>query len=373
MIPRMRSYIGRLLAGLAAAAFCGALPLGAEPSFDPDTPILLRPFGDSITYGLGNLSGGGYCPTFYPYKGCNIAQKSGGGYRAFLTGAAVGTGKTQFRTEGSQLGNSNLTQWATGSSAHDGYPGFRTDQLRPISQVLSFADATLVHAGTNDMLQSKPVDTAFNYLTEIVGNLLKKNQGGHIFVARIIPVTDAAATFLASKELQKLCKCPATTPAKVNAAITAYNQRISADLIDQLKPAQPSAAERVTIVDMSALLNSASDYSDGVHPNIRGYCKMSYKWTVSIYPALKPPPSPNGIPAPPPTPCDFFSVAQLESMQEGRFPALDDEASAWPIQPPPGYSPPPGGGPMSFETFMRMMSQPKNGNPGRVRERTRKR
>ncbi|MCR9141645.1 MAG: GDSL-type esterase/lipase family protein [bacterium] len=279
----------RGLRWLTAAACVCAASLSAAPNFEPQTPILIRPFGDSITYGVGYWSAGGACPIYGAGQiWCPPAKEFGGGYRAWLTATSLGTEQMPFRTEGRQHGNSNQTQWATATDAHDGYPGFRTDQLLPISQALSFSDATLVHVGTNDFLQSKSVDDAFENLVAITENLLTKNKKTHVFVARIIPVTAAAASTLAKFE-------PPTTPQKVNEAIGEYNQRIATDLIKSVQANISDASTRVTIVDMGAILYAATDYSDGIHPNMVGYSKMACVWQKAIYSAE--PPCPVGSPA----------------------------------------------------------------------------
>jgi len=289
----------------------------------------------------------------------------------------------QFASVGYAAGNSSDLQWETYSYAHDGYPGWRTDELLPISDKPSIASATLVHAGTNDFAQSKPVDQAFSNLVNIVVNLLQKSEDAQVFVAQIIPVTEAAADFLKSKDFTKLCKCPATTPTAVNTAITAYNEKIASDLISEVEAALPeeeNVADRVGIVDMSRLLNAASDYSDGVHPNIRGYCKMALQWQQSVYNAPLPP-IPEGKPT---SVCDQLPVADLQAMQQGKAPPMDSPPPAWDRTPressmrsaeaAPG-APEAAGSPEATkvsESFLEML-QPSLKNPGRVRERVRER
>lgn len=352
------------------------LSLGAKPGFDPNTPILLRPFGDSITYGVGFFGSSGFCPTYnpaklqYPFPGapgqfdwtwsyvsemqrllqnmrtqerqknavrvwCPIPNAYGGGYRGWLTFNSLDQGTRLFRTEGNQHGGSNYFQWRMAMSAHDGYPGFRSDQLLDISKAISFADATLVHVGTNDMLQGKSVDSTYSNLKTIVANLLNKNARTHVFVAQIIQTTNAA---------DKIYK---VNSAEINKNIAALNTRIEQNLIPDLTT--PDKAKRVTVVNMSAILDSNTDYWDGIHPNGTGYWKMACVWQSAIYSDQQP--------------CPVGTNAQIfqemkRIMEEHGFPG-----------PPPEF------GPMTPEDFLRIMQSqsPQIPNPGRVRERVRQR
>lgn len=305
---------------LAAGLLLLAGPATAQAKFNPAQPILIRPFGDSITFGYGFATlypcpayppppaQPGQAPTPITPQQLEALQETqlacrppiilSGGYRYWLTAMALMSGQAQFMTEGYQNGGSGLYQWVTGTQAHDGYPGFRTDQLLPVSGYNSFADATLVHAGTNDMIQyqlgfTKTDPTfAFNSLVSIVKNLLAKNSKTQVFVAKIIST--------APPNRPKGFNWP---PANydyqtVNKNIAAYNNLIATNLISQL----PTAAQsRVTIVDMTGKLDPNTDYIfDGIHPNSLGYVKIACNWSRAIYSA--------------PMPCPGDSAAQIEKI-----------------------------------------------------------
>jgi lysophospholipase L1-like esterase len=345
----LKSNSTRKLRWIAAFCLFGA-PLTAAPTFQPDETILLRPFGDSITYGVGFPGSWGFCPFYIPPKGdpklkeswCTqppvkspypVAGYYGGGYRGRMTAFAVETQKMKFRTEGYQNGASSLIQWNTGTQSHDGYPGYRTDELIPWSQTPSFSDATLVHAGTNDLLQSVKPAIAFQNLVTITGNLLKANTKTHVFVAQIIKTAPPLANYAA-----------------INANIKTYNDRIASDLLTRLKQdvsIPGDVAQRVTIVDMSGILDPKTDYwVGGIHPNGFGYSKMACKWQQAIY----------SIPLP--CPGDKDALKEMEKMMQA--------AGAPPINPLVT--------PEDFINFMR--DQTKSEAPAsskRSRERSRQR
>jgi len=184
-------------------------PAGIETTltiskFSYQPPVLIRPFGDSITYGFG-FTDYKYCPTYidknnlFARNWCTQPKASdGGGYRGWLTEKSLQFQLLLFKTEGYQNGGSTLQQWYTATQAHDGYPGFCTtktvssinrcneDYLEKPSVWLSFSDITLVHAGTNDILVGRSAEDTYTGLTTIIDNLLAANEKAHLFVAKII-------------------------------------------------------------------------------------------------------------------------------------------------------------------------------------------
>lgn len=262
MIPKLFHYISKMLICLV---FPLIFELHAQEQATAPTPILIRPFGDSITYGVG-FSDWGLCPIF-PINQfvCMPPSPVGGGYRGFMTLYATQNVGITFTTEGYQSGGSYFLQWILNTQTHDGYPGYRTDQLIQMSKYASFANFTLVHAGTNDILQNKNkdkgIDTAVTNLFTLVGNLLDKNKNMTVLLAQIIQF-DSSGKF-----------------AHLNSQVLAYNQKIRMQY-DSLDPSQKL---RVKLVDMSNLLKPQIEYSvDGIHPNYLGYSKMACKWIAKI-------------------------------------------------------------------------------------------
>ncbi|TQS47213.1 hydrolase, partial [Salmonella enterica subsp. enterica serovar Typhimurium] len=131
-------------------------------------------------------------------------------------------------------------------------------QLTPIASYSSFADITLVHAGTNDMWQvlniKNPTDAQIDQIASAAGanlftlidTLLKKNLKTHVFVAQIIKVSP-----------------PKEGYNTVNKVIFKYNNYISNNWYNQ----PPENRARMTLVDMHHTLQPGPDYSpDGIHP-----------------------------------------------------------------------------------------------------------
>lgn len=225
-------------------------------------PILIRPFGDSITYGLG-FSDWGLCYFAQINQSlCMPPSQLGGGYRGFMTLLATQGIGIYFTTEGYQSGGSYFLQWQLNTQTHDGYPGYRTDQLINFSNYASFSDYTLIHAGTNDIVQGKSIETASLNLFTIINNLLQMNSRTTLIVAQIIQISSTNQKY-----------------SPLNLQIVAYN-----NLIQSKWNALPANLQaRVKIVNMNGVLNDLQDYSpDGVHPNANGYLKMACKWIGAI-------------------------------------------------------------------------------------------
>ncbi len=225
-------------------------------------PILIRPFGDSITFGVG-FSDWGLC--YFSQINQNLCMppsQIGGGYRGWMTLLATQNIGIYFTTEGYQSGGSYYLQWQTNTQTHDGYPGYRTDQLINFSNYASFSNYTLIHIGTNDILQNKSIDSAANNLFTIINNLLQINRNTTLIVAQIIQISSTNQKY-----------------SPLNTQITAYN-----NLIETKWNALPANIKtRVKIVNMNNVLNDQTDYFfDGIHPNSNGYFKMACKWIGAI-------------------------------------------------------------------------------------------
>lgn len=238
-------------------------------------PIVIRPFGDSITYGLG-FADGTYCPVYANgQQPCpNPPVNWGGGYRGWIAYILKNSRNIIYTTEGQQSGGSNQFQYATATQRHDGYPGATTIDLISKSTLASSADVTLVHAGTNDIFWrvvllrncSWPVNPIADSLFVSVRNILAANPRTKVYVAQIVKFV--AGTMVLPSVVDS-----------INTKVDQYNQQIVRkwnELPTQMK-------ERVNIVDMSSVLSSTTDYiSDGVHPSREGYLKMACTWIRAI-------------------------------------------------------------------------------------------
>ncbi len=242
---------------------CSSTP---DFSSDKDAAVLntIRPFGDSITYGVG----------FSPLAEglLLIGDTPGGGYRGWMTWMYFARwGVPPFSTTGLMAGASNRQQWwpnmFINTAVHDGYPGWRNDQLIAIASLKPGRPATktLVHAGTNDFLQGADAGTAQSRLKALLKMLRSKNGGTTLYVAQIIPVN-------ANKYKPLLPTSP--TAATINANINTYNKAI---------PGILGSYGKAVPVDMHNILTEDDDYiSDGIHPSCRGYLKMACTWVGAI-------------------------------------------------------------------------------------------
>jgi len=252
------------------------IPIGALGN-NGAMPTIIRPFGDSITFGYS----GDFSATFSNcyssqvwcfYPKVDIDGYFGGGYRGVLTWFAINEKSKiikPFGTVGLQTGGSSIRQWLSMSQFHDGYPGARTDQMVPYSLMptplsppmpmpMQIPTITLIHLGTNDILQGVDkkvdnnviIDRAISNLLRIIKNILKYNNT-QIYLAKIVMIPKISYT---------------------NNIVTDYNKAIDKNF---------SKLKNVTIVDMSDLLTAKHFSPDKVHPNLSGYFKMSCRWAIA--------------------------------------------------------------------------------------------
>lgn len=248
--------------------------------------IIIRPLGNSITYGIG-FSDDTYCPVYANgQKPCPPTHSDwGGGYRGWMSLILNNNKNILYKTEGHQDGGSTQLQWQTSTQHHDGYPGYWTTALISKSLMPSEADITLLHAGTNDLYwtyvfnawdgkdTSWSVQPFADSLFIIVNNLLKTNQKTKVYVAKIIRFFPGTIVL-------------PQAAVELNAKVDQYNQ-----LIENNWNALPADLKsRVEVVDMNSVLNDPKDYvADGVHPSRQGYLKMACAWIrvmngIGLYP-----------------------------------------------------------------------------------------
>jgi lysophospholipase L1-like esterase len=191
----------------------------------------IQPFGDSITMGYGAIDG---------YRGWLVASPPN-------VGAPV-------RMSGLSAENSSPWLWSVSQQMHSGYPGYRVDQLTPWIQTNYVgANAILVHAGTNDLLQGQGYINAAYDLEIMIRWLIVYNPTARIIVAKIIPFAGVYA-FL-------------------NGEVAAYNASIDG-IVYRLKV---EGYSKVDVVDMNTNF-PATTLFDGIHPDATGYVWMANRW-----------------------------------------------------------------------------------------------
>ena len=246
---------------LAAAAFglalaAGVTVAGGTPAqAESNGGVRIMPLGDSIT------------------DGYNVP----GGYRTGLWQRAAADGRTWDYVGSGFNGPANL-----GDHDHEGHSGWRIDELDTnITGWLRTSNprTILLHIGTNDIGQNRDVPNAPARLSTLIDHIRVLAPNAELFVAQIIPTSNAANE---------------TKTQTFNAALPG--------IVAQKGPL-------THLVDMHSALTTA-DLADGVHPNAGGYDKMAARW----YSALQSVPRSLDPVTTPPT----GSVALLSNPQSTR-------------------------------------------------------
>ncbi|WP_345028278.1 cellulase family glycosylhydrolase [Kutzneria kofuensis] len=120
-------------------------------------------------------------------------------------------------------------------------------------------DIVLMHLGTNDVWNNIPATTILDAYTTLLSQMRASNPATKLVVAKIIPMNPSG------------CSACGQRVVDLNNAIPGWAQ------------AHSTAASPITVVDQWTGFDTATDTSDGVHPNsTTGIQKMEARW----YPAL---------------------------------------------------------------------------------------
>jgi lysophospholipase L1-like esterase len=227
----------------------GAGSGGYSPCPAEGTPCVVMPLGDSITFGYGSTTGGGY--------------------RVNLFSKALADGKT-LTFVGSQSSGPDTVSSKTFPKGNEGHSGYSIDdssKTSGISPLVDHAIATykpniiLLMIGTNDMHYSLDLANAPTRLGNLLDQISADAPNALVVVAKIIPANGAQ-----------------------NTPTQAYNAAIPA--VVQARVAQ---GKHFVLVDMFAALKTWSTalYKDSEHPNDTGYGLMADTWYPAIANALR--------------------------------------------------------------------------------------
>lgn len=206
---------------------------------------VIMPLGDSITWGYGSTTGGGY--------------------RVGVFSQALMAGKS-LTFVGSQKSGPALVDgkpFPQGNEGHSGYSIDDSSKTSGISGALTDdAIATyrpniiLLMIGTNDMHYSIDLPNAPARLGKLLDEIASDAPSALLVVATIIPANGAQ-----------------------NTATQTYN-----DAIPGVVQARAAEGKHVILVDMYAALKSwsTSIYKDSEHPNDAGYTLMANAWYSAI-------------------------------------------------------------------------------------------
>src|SRR4030095_7963895 len=112
----------------------------------------------------------------------------------------------------------------------------------------------LRHIGTNDILQSVPIATITQRLTQLLQTIFAAAPGAHVIVAQLIPISGA----------------------QYQSTWSSFNSQVPG-----IVQSFVNSGFKASVVDMSSALTTA-DLSDGVHPNATGASKMATAWYNAI-------------------------------------------------------------------------------------------
>lgn len=210
--------------------------LQTAPVRASSTVIKIMPLGDSITYGQGSSTGGGYrLPLWKELR-----------TRGFLIDfvGSLQTGPDGFNRH------------------HEGHPGWKINQIaaKVVPWLLIYRpDIILLHIGTNDFVKNDNPAQAPTRLSQLLNLITATLPGAIVIVAQILPLARSA---------------------RLNAEVLTYNAVIPT--IVQTAIAQ---GKHVQYVDMYDAV-SPSMLPDQIHPNDTGYAMMANVWLQALLPFL---------------------------------------------------------------------------------------
>jgi lysophospholipase L1-like esterase len=228
-------------AALAGSAFAAVLALAGLAAVTPPAlaaaPVRIMPLGDSITGG----------------PGC---------WRALLWQRLVATGYQDIDFVGTLPGGGCITgAWDGDNEGHGGYQAINIATQDQLPGWLSTTrpDVVLMHLGTNDIWNHRPIPDILAAFTKLVGQMRAGNPDMRIIAAQIVPMNPPGCAN---------CTGDVVT---LNAAIPGWAAALS------------TARSPITVVDQWTGFDTVADtIGDGVHPDDSGFARMADRW----YPAL---------------------------------------------------------------------------------------
>ncbi len=209
-------------------------------------PCKVFPFGDSITWGVGDLNNGGY-------RGPLFVSTVAAGQKLTFTGS-LSNGPTTVSGQPFPQKNQGHSGWgiAQVNPNSGGNIGITTVIPSPgfSSSSGGVPNIILLHIGTNDQGTYSATQMTSD-LSGLIDKLITNAPDAYLVVAQIIPLGYGT-----------------------NAVIKTYNQSIPG-LVQQ----RANAGKHITFVDMYTGFNASTMLgSDSVHPNTAGYKFMADRW-----------------------------------------------------------------------------------------------
>jgi lysophospholipase L1-like esterase len=200
------------------------------------TRIKIMPLGDSITYGVGSSTGGGYRLQLW-----NDLRARG--FAIDFVGSVL-TGPASFDRE------------------NEGLPGWKINQIaaKVVNWLMTYRPSIiLMHIGTNDIFKNDDPAQAPIRLSHLLNLITSTLPGVTVIVAQILPLLRSA---------------------RLNAEVVAYNATIP-----RIVQAEVAQGKHVHYVDMYDAV-PPSMLPDRIHPNDAGYAVMAKVWLYALLPLL---------------------------------------------------------------------------------------
>ena len=220
--------------------FCLALvsPTPPIPLIRANSPgITIMPLGDSITFGQGSSTGGGYrLPLWQELRAW--------GFPIYFVGS-LQTGPAGFDRE------------------NEGHPGWTIRQIAAevVGWLMTYRpDIILLHIGTNDFIKNDDPTHAPARLRQLVDLITTTLPGSQVVVAQILPLPRSA---------------------RLKAEVVAYNETIP-----RMVQAEVARGKHLQFVDMYHAVPPGM-LLDQIHPNDAGYALMAQVWLHALIPLLE--------------------------------------------------------------------------------------
>ena len=201
-----------------------------------NTGIKIMPLGDSITYGMGSSTEGGY--RFQLWNDLRVR-----GFPIDFVGS-LQSGPASFDRES------------------EGHPGWTINQIaaQVINWLMTYRPhIILLHIGTNDFVRNDDPTQAPARLSQLLNLITTTLPGATVIVAQILPLPRSA---------------------RLNAEVVAYNATIPS-----IVQADVAQHKHVEYVDMYHAV-PPSMLPDQIHPNDAGYALMAKVWLYALLPLL---------------------------------------------------------------------------------------
>ena len=201
------------------------------------TIIKIMPLGDSITYGVGASTKGGYrLPLWNALKARGFS---------FHFVGSVKTGPSGFDQQ------------------NEGHPGWEINQIaaKVVNWLKTYRpNMILLHIGTNDFVKNYYPAQASTRLSHLLDLITTTLPGSTVIVAQIIPIPRNA---------------------RLISEVTAYNAAIPG-----IVRADVARGKHVQYVDMYHVVPPNGMLPDQIHPNDIGYFQMANVWLRALLPLL---------------------------------------------------------------------------------------